>query len=120
MDWSGENNWWCPPISLIPRVIRHAQACGAKGSIVVPLWPSAPFWPMLCPFKTGYFATFVREVRELPQVDSLFLPGLSGAVLFNGEVPNTQVLALRCDFSGVISGKAIPYAGYPVVGGITS
>ena len=120
VDWSGENNWWCPPISLIPRVIRHAQACGAKGSIVVPLWPSAPFWPMLCPFKTGCFATFVRDVRELPQVDSLFLPGLSGAVLFNGEVPNTQVLALRCDFSGVISGKAIPYAGYPVVGGIAS
>ena len=120
VDWSGENNWWCPPISLIPRVIRHAQACGAKGSIVVPLWPSAPFWPMLCPFKTGCFATFVREVRELPQVDSLFLPGLSGAVLFNGEVPNTPVLALRCDFSGVISGKAIPYAGYPVVGSIAS
>ena len=28
-DWSGENNWWCPPIGLIPRVIRHAQACSA-------------------------------------------------------------------------------------------
>ena len=68
VDWSGENNWWCPPIGLIPRVIRHAQACGTKGSIVVPLWPSAPFWPMLCPFKTGCFATFVREIRELPQV----------------------------------------------------
>ena len=49
-----------------------------------------------------------------------WIPGLSGAVLFNGEVPNTPVLALRCDFSGVISGKAIPYAGYPVVGSIAS
>ena len=35
VDWSGENNWWCPPIGLIPRVIRHAQACRAEGSMVV-------------------------------------------------------------------------------------
>ena len=43
VDWSGENNWCCPPIGLIPRVIRHAQACQAMCSIIVPLWPSAPF-----------------------------------------------------------------------------
>ena len=23
-DWSGENNWLCPPVYLIPRVLRHA------------------------------------------------------------------------------------------------
>ena len=73
--------------------------------MVVPLWPSAPFWPLLCPYNAG---SFVREARELPQVESLFLPGLSGATLFNGEVPNTQVLALRCDFSREITGVAIP------------
>ena len=62
--------------------------------MVVPVWLPAPFWPLLCPFNTGVFTWFVREVRELPQVDTLFLPGLSGAALFNGEVPNTRVLAL--------------------------
>ena len=108
VDWRGENNWWCPPIGLLPRVIRHAQACEAQGSMVVPLWLSAPFWPLLCPFNTGVFTWFVREVRELPQVDTLFLPGLSGAALFNGEVPNTRVLALRCDFRRGITGTAVP------------
>ena len=97
-----------PPIGLLPRVIRHAQACEAQGSMVVPLWLSAPFWPLLCPFNTGVFTWFVREVRELPQVDTLFLPGLSGAALFNGEVPNTRVLALRCDFRRGITGTAVP------------
>ena len=96
VDWSGENNWWCPPIGLIPRVIRHAQACRAKGSIVVPLWPSAPFWPMLCPFRTGCLATFVRKVRESPQVDSLFLPGWSGAVLSNGLGGSGPAVASIC------------------------
>ena len=39
---------------------------------------------------------------------SLFLPGLSGVTLFNGEVPNTKVLALRCNFSSEGSGELIP------------
>ena len=105
VNWSDENNWWCPPIGLVPR---HAQACRAVGSMVVPWWPSAAFWHLLCPSNTGFFAKFVREVRELPQVDSLFLPGLSGAVLFNGEVPNTKVLALCFNFSGESNGELIP------------
>ena len=24
MDWNGENNWICPPVYLIPRIIQHA------------------------------------------------------------------------------------------------
>ena len=96
-DWSGENNWWCPPIGLIPRVIRHAQACSAYGTLIVPCWPSAPFWPILCPTE-NQFAPFVTEVIQLPQQEGLFLPSVSGAVLFNGEVPNTVVYALKCEF----------------------
>ena len=46
-DWSGENNWLVPPVFLISRAIRHAKDCKAKGSIIVPLWESAPFWPLL-------------------------------------------------------------------------
>ena len=43
VDWHGENSWWCPSIGLIPRVIRHAQACEAQGTMILPVWPSAPF-----------------------------------------------------------------------------
>ena len=96
--WGGENNWWCPPVALVPRVIRHAQACGAVGTLVVPCWFSAPFWPILCP-DSNFFADFVVDIRELPRFQHLFLPGLSGAVLFNGELPNTPVLALWFNFS---------------------
>ena len=97
VNWAGENNWWCPPISLVPRVIRHAQVCGARGTLVVPCWPSVPFWPLLCPAE-GHLAPFVKASCELPSVESLILPGLSGCALFNGLVPNTKVLALRCEF----------------------
>ena len=100
VNWQGENNWWCPPIVLIPRVIRHAQICGAQGTLIVPHWPSAPFWPIICP-SGDQFEEYVTHVMELPLVEGLFVPVRSGAVLFNNKVPNTKVLALCCDFQCV-------------------
>ena len=51
-SWADENNWWFPPVYLIPRVIRHAQKSKAKGTLVVPQWLSSPFWPLLYPNGT--------------------------------------------------------------------
>ena len=49
VHWGKEVNWWVPPLYLICRTIRHASKCKAKGTLVVPAWTSAPFWPILCP-----------------------------------------------------------------------
>ena len=49
MNWDAENNYACPPICLILRVLLHRRNCKASGSLIVPLWHSAPFWPMICP-----------------------------------------------------------------------
>ena len=48
-DWSGENNWWCPPVALIPRLIQHASRTKAEGTLIISQWPSAPFWPLIFP-----------------------------------------------------------------------
>ena len=96
-DWGGELNWWCPPPYLVPRLIRHAQVTGALGTLVVPQWYSAPYWPLL--FPDGIHpAEFVKELLVLPVWQSLILPGVSGSSLFNGN-PNVEMLALRLDFS---------------------
>ena len=36
-DWEHENNYLCPPIPLIPRVLRHAENCLAQGTLVLPV-----------------------------------------------------------------------------------
>ena len=36
VDWSTENNWWCPPVNIVPRVVAHAQMCAAYGTLSVP------------------------------------------------------------------------------------
>ena len=96
-SWADENNWWFPPVYLIPRVIRHAQTSKAKGTLVVPQWLSSPFWPLLYPNGTDP-TDFITNWLELLRSDELILSGHLGANLFNGY-PNTPVLAIRLDCS---------------------
>ena len=42
-NWVDDNNWLCPPVYLVPRVIRHAENSKAKGTLVIPQWVSSPF-----------------------------------------------------------------------------
>ena len=34
-DWAGEMNWWCPPVYLIPRLLRHAHNCKCRGILIL-------------------------------------------------------------------------------------
>ena len=95
-NWSDDNNWLCPPVYLVPRVIQHARKCKARGTLVVPEWPSAPFWPILFP-EEGKFAAFVMLVRVLTTAEFSIYPGRLGASLFKGT-PNTNMLAMRLQF----------------------
>ena len=95
-NWAGENNWWCPPLYLVPRVLRHAQNTKAQGTLIIPQWFSSPFWPLLFPTGTEP-AEFVIQALELLKSEDIFLPGRSGCNLFRG-VPNTPVLALKLQF----------------------
>ena len=88
----GENNWWCPPPALVVRVVRHAEACKANGTLVVPHWKSAPFWPLLCPDGMT-FSPFVVASEMLPGEVS---PGRS-----RGSLPDTSLLALGICFSPI-------------------
>ena len=54
--------------------------------------------PLVCK-ADGQLASFVTMIKELPLTKDLFLPGLSGSVIFNGDIPNTKVWALKCNFA---------------------
>ena len=45
--WKVENSWLVPLVYLIPRALAYTYNQGAKGTLVVPLWKSVVFWPML-------------------------------------------------------------------------
>ena len=96
-DWSKENNWWCLPLYLISRLLRHAEATKARGTLVIPHWPSAPFWPILFPVGS-HPQKWVQQMAEPPNSQELFLPGMSGGNIFKG-VKKVAVLALRISFA---------------------
>ena len=48
-DWSLDNNWLCPPISLVVHAVRHLIACKGTGTLIIPEWPSSYFWPFVNP-----------------------------------------------------------------------
>ena len=96
MDWRGENNYACPPICLILHVLHHMRNCKASGSLVVPLWRSAPFWPMICP-DGERFASFIVDWMELPTFEEAYISGNCNSV-FGNENLNFRMIALRVHF----------------------
>ena len=83
-NWGGENNWWCPPMYLIPEVLGHAKATHAKGTLIVPQWSSPPFWPKFfftdSKVKQNVVATKVIEKGKIAMCC-----GRSGDNLFTGK-----------------------------------
>ena len=65
--WSGEVNWWVPSPKLICQCINKLVTEKACGTLVVPVWQSAPYWPLICLKYENVFRSFVREHKMLPQ-----------------------------------------------------
>ena len=57
-DWGDCLNWWVPPVRLVSSTLRHIVACRARGTLIVPCWKSALFWPLLID-SAGYFDYYV-------------------------------------------------------------
>ena len=81
MDWAGENNFICPPVSLIPRVLLHMRNCKASGTLIVPLWHSAPFWPMICSDGVN-FSDFIIDWMDIPSSKEAFTPGRCNSIFW--------------------------------------
>ena len=97
-DWSNDNNWLCPPVCLTCKVLSHLKVCNAAGTLVVPLWRSAYFWPRLC-FDGLHWSGFVHDWVILPDLPNLLIRGKAKNSIFGrGSLPFPSV-ALRIDLS---------------------
>ena len=97
-DWSHHNNWLCPPVYLTCKVIKHMELCCAQGTLIVPLWTSAHFRPILC--SDGFhWSTFIHDWVILPNFPNLFIRGKAKNSIFGSKPLAFVSLALRLDFS---------------------
>ena len=102
-DWRDENNWVCPPVSAIVPSVRALSSCSGYGTLIVPQWPSAYFWPFLHG-SSSQFKSFVKGVFELPRIEDLLLEGPGQRQIYKARpsvfsgCPRFKMLALRVDF----------------------
>ena len=96
-DWENEENWLVPPVSLVPRVIRHAERCFAKGALIVPVWKSAPYWPMLCA-NDRQFQPWVLETKVFNRTEGILILGDYKGSLLGSSKFKSAIIAVRFNF----------------------
>lgn len=93
-DWSNENNWLVPPIFSVLRVIRHMLSCNARGTLIVPKWTSAAFWPYI--FKKNLECQdYITDVLEFTNTERIFVHGSNENSIFGSSRFSSPVLAIR-------------------------
>ena len=72
--------------------------CKAVGSLIVPMWKSAYFWPLLCNdgVRLNFFA---KDWLFLPNKPDLFIKGKAKNKLFGTKAFKSRCLALRINFA---------------------
>ena len=98
MSWNCENNWLVPPISLVGRAVKHVKASGARATLVVPSWPSAPFWPLLFSAESRFTRTVVQVIK-FSDPSLIFVQGRNHKSIFGSVEFKSEVLCVRLDGS---------------------
>ena len=93
-DWKGEFSLLVPPVAIVGRVLEHLLRCRAKGVLVVPLWRSAFYWPLL----KGFFAQFIKDSLVV-KGNKVLVQGRNQNSLLGSKVFVSEVVALLIDCS---------------------
>lgn len=97
-NWTNDNNWLVPPIYSVVRTIKHLIAQRARGTLIVPRWVSAAFWPYIFDSHMMY-KDYVKDVLEFTEHDRIYVKGSSPRCIFGTEKFHSTVLAVRLDAS---------------------
>eukprot|EP01052_Picozoa_sp_SAG31_P030608 SAG31_NODE_3155_length_4612_cov_2.728784_2_plen_379_part_00 len=86
-SWSGERSWINPPWSLLPRIVqRLVEEPAASAVLLVPFWPSQPWWPVLLSLADGLRRVSIPPAAVQP----------SGLAVDMGVVPEPLRQSGRC------------------------
>ena len=80
----GENCPIVPPVGIVPRVLHYLKSQQAVGTLVVPLWPSAYFWPLITHKYSSYLVARSIHIGNEVITRGRNLNSLLGSDLFTG------------------------------------
>ena len=97
ISWEGENNYLVPPVTYIPKILAHMQACQAKGTVVVPYWPSAAYFPILFEDRNAY-APYIDAWEVIPFREGIVAQGDNKDCFIGSKQFKSDILVLRVKF----------------------
>ena len=95
LKWTGWNAWILPPIHLISRVLHYLLKCRGYGTLIVPVWESSAFWPILI---SDIFKSHIVDWRDLPLGKEYYTSGKLKSGIFGNEDLKFRMLAILIDF----------------------
>ena len=93
-DWGLDVNWLVPPIYLVGRTLQYWRICKGTGVLVVPIWRSAYFWPMI----RDLMAIEKTPVKGHLVLGDIFRHYKNKQSLFGSNKWRSQTLALHLQF----------------------
>ena len=91
-NWTRENNWIVPPIQLISRVIHHIFMDRANSTLIVPLWPSSKYWPLLYNYYNCCKTVIISGSKDN------FVPSRIPNGMFGEKDLSFNMIAIRLEF----------------------
>ena len=98
-DWLSKNDWLVLASTLVSRVLSHMCDCKAVGSLIVHMWKSTYFRPLLCSDNV-HLNFFEREWLFLSNESDLFTRGKVMDKLLGTKALELRCFALRIVFPG--------------------
>ena len=96
-DWHGDTNWLVLPVYLASSTIRHAEGCRASGTLLLPYWQSAPYWPLLFDSQMKLH-TGIIAAKVFRNAQNLLKLGEYGDSLMGSNRFTAQLVAVKLMF----------------------
>ena len=93
-DWTCENNLLLPPTKLIPRVLKHLKEKPTVGTLVIPHWKSASFWPMIC---SDYYRWMIKDSFIVTNGSSILTTNENDLIILSRNTYRGAMLVCRID-----------------------
>jgi hypothetical protein len=95
LNWAGVNNWINPDYSKVGEVLIHMRHCKARGCLIIPWWPSRPWFHLLFPDGVNKGPN-VLHVWYFPKNVPLFAEAYAGSI--TPRPPKFQAVAVYVSY----------------------
>ena len=82
-----------PPNYAAIRTVKHLITCKAKGTLIIPKWTSAAYWPLI--FSKHH--SYVKDVIEFRNTTGIYVKGTHCNSIFGTEPFITPVVDVLLD-----------------------